>query len=193
MPKQDPYSQKSLSTGVAGNLAKNMTHLRLTRGLSQQALAKLSGIPRPTLAHLESGSANPTLLVLHSLAHALQISIEELITKPRGDAQLFRESELRTRIRGGSIVRKILPESSRSFELETLELMPSEVMAGMPHREGTREYFHCLQGRFQIVVSSQVFEILPRQVLAFRGDQKHSYKNLDKGRSIGISAVLIHA
>lgn len=49
---------------VATNLAGNIRKLREERGLSQQRMADLSGMPRPTWASLESGSANPTLAVL---------------------------------------------------------------------------------------------------------------------------------
>jgi DNA-binding response OmpR family regulator len=42
-------------------------------------MAKLSGVPRATWAHLESGSGNPTLNVLHRAATALAVSIEELV------------------------------------------------------------------------------------------------------------------
>ena len=42
-------------------------------------LATLSGVPRPTIANLESGSANPTLGVLVRIASSLQVSIEQLI------------------------------------------------------------------------------------------------------------------
>ena len=46
------------------NLAANLKRLREARGLSQQRISRLSGIPRPTWASLESGDANPTLQVL---------------------------------------------------------------------------------------------------------------------------------
>ena len=45
----------------AANLAANVRRLREERGLSQQRIAQLAGVPRPTWASLESGSANPTL------------------------------------------------------------------------------------------------------------------------------------
>ena len=49
---------------IHANLAANVKRLREARGLSQQRMAELSGIPRPTWASLESGGANPTLAVL---------------------------------------------------------------------------------------------------------------------------------
>ena len=69
-------------TDTAKNLAGNVRQLRDRRGLTQQQLALLSDIPRPTLASLESGAANPTLSVLTRVAAALQVSIEELIGTP---------------------------------------------------------------------------------------------------------------
>ena len=49
---------------IARNLADNLRALREARGFSQQQIAKLAGLPRPTWANLESGSANPTIAVL---------------------------------------------------------------------------------------------------------------------------------
>ena len=49
---------------IATNLAINIRQLREERGLTQQRLAQLSKIPRPTWASLESGVSNPTLAVL---------------------------------------------------------------------------------------------------------------------------------
>ncbi len=65
--------------GLQKNLADNIRRLREAHGLSQQRMAELSGIPRPTWASLESGAANPTLVVLSKAAVALQVSIEELV------------------------------------------------------------------------------------------------------------------
>ena len=58
----------------ASHLARNIRALREARGLSQAQLAKLSGIPRPTWANLESGAANPTLAVLLKVSATLQVS-----------------------------------------------------------------------------------------------------------------------
>ena len=53
---------------ISSNLSNNLRQLREMRGLSQQQLARQAGIPRPTWASLESGSANPTLSVLVKVA-----------------------------------------------------------------------------------------------------------------------------
>ena len=64
---------------LSTRLAQNLKQLRESRGLSQKALAEQSGVPRPTIAHLEAGQANPTLSVALRVARALGIRLDELV------------------------------------------------------------------------------------------------------------------
>ena len=72
---------------LADRLARNVKQLRQSRALTQTQMAKLSGLPRATWANIESGAANPTLSVLHRVAHALQVTLEEIIAAPRSGVQ----------------------------------------------------------------------------------------------------------
>jgi transcriptional regulator with XRE-family HTH domain len=67
---------------IAGYIAQNVRQLRQSRNLTQEQLARLSGVPRPTWSNLESGAANPTVSVLAKVATALQVPVEELISPP---------------------------------------------------------------------------------------------------------------
>jgi transcriptional regulator with XRE-family HTH domain len=174
----------------AANLGANARRLREERGLSQQQMARLAGIPRPTWASLESGGANPTLAVLARAAAALQVSIEELIGPPRTAARLFRAGELRVRRRQGAQLRPLLPESTPGLEISRMELEPGGALGGIPHTPGTREYLTCEQGRIELVASGERWELGPGDSLVFRGDQRHSYRNLDGKRpAVAISVV----
>jgi transcriptional regulator with XRE-family HTH domain len=172
------------------NLAANVRRLREERGLSQQQIAKLAGLPRPTWASLESGSANPTLAVLGRAAAALQVSIEELIGPPRTAARLFRAAELRSRKRQGATIRALLPEAIPGLDIARMELAPGGQLGGIPHTPGTREYLTCEAGQIELVASGERWELGPGDALVFRGDQRHSYRNLDPRKpAIAISVV----
>jgi transcriptional regulator with XRE-family HTH domain len=175
---------------AGANLAANVRRLREARGLSQQQMAKLSGIPRPTWASLETGAANPTLAVLTRAAAALQVSIEELIGPPRTAARLFGASEVRSRRRQGALLRPLLPESVPGLEISRMELVPGGHLVGIPHTPGTREYLTCESGRIELVASGERWQLGPGDSLVFRGDQRHSYRNLDPARpAVAISVV----
>lgn len=61
-------------------LAKNLQNLRKEKGLTQEELAKDSGIAYATLVKLEQGLlVNPTLKTLQKLADVFKITIDELI------------------------------------------------------------------------------------------------------------------
>ena len=172
------------------NLAANVRRLREARGLSQQRMAELSGIPRPTWASLESGAANPTLSVLSRAAQALQVSIEELVGPPRTAARLFRASKKRERRRQGATLRPLLPEAIPGLQISHLELAPGASTIGVPHTPGTREYLTCERGRIELVASGERWELGPGDALVFRGDQRHSYRNLDARRpAVAITVV----
>jgi transcriptional regulator with XRE-family HTH domain len=175
---------------AGANLAANVRRLREARGLSQQQMARLSGIPRPTWASLEAGAANPTLAVLTRAAAALQVSIEELIGPPRTAARLFGASEVRGRRRQGAHLRPLLPESVPGLDISRMELVPGGHLVGIPHTPGTREYLTCESGRIELVASGERWELGPGDSLVFRGDQRHSYRNLDAARpAVAISVV----
>jgi transcriptional regulator with XRE-family HTH domain len=175
---------------LRANLAANVRRLREARGLSQQRMAQLSKIPRPTWASLESGSANPTLAVLSRAAAALQISIEELIGAPRTDAQLFRAAEARERKRQGATFRPLLPEAIPGLDISRMELAAGSQVVGVPHTAGTREYLTCERGRIELVASGESWELREGDCLVFRGDQRHTYRNPDGGQpAVAITVV----
>ena len=175
---------------TAANLAANAKRLREARGLSQQQVARLAGIPRPTWASLESGGANPTLAVLKRAAAALQVSIEELIGPPRTAARLFAAAEVPVRRRQGAALRPLLPESIPGLDIARMELAPGGHLSGIPHTPGTREYLTCERGRIELVASGERFELGPGDAVVFRGDQRHSYHNLAARRpAVAISVV----
>lgn len=180
-----------MSDDLAARLAANLRQLRQARGLTQQQMAKLSRLPRATWANLESGTANPTLAVLHGVAVALQVPLEELIAQPRADAKHYPRGSLPARKRGNVTVRSLLPDNVPGMVLERLELPPGERLVGVPHTPGTREYLTAEVGVIELVASGDTFRVAPGDVVVFRGDQRHSYFNPGSSPAVGYSVVML--
>ena len=172
-----------LIEGLSSNLANNLRYQRTQRNMTQARLAELCDIPRSTLANLESGGGNPTLAVIGKLAIALQISIEELLSTPRAQCQLFRRGTLPIRQRDGGRceVLKLLPDPIPGMEIDRLKLKPGSRFKGVPHRPGTREYLYCEAGALVLWAAGERFELRAGDVAAFQGDQPHSYEAQDTG------------
>jgi quercetin dioxygenase-like cupin family protein len=71
-----------------------------------------------------------------------------------------------------------------------MELAPGGQLSGIPHTPGTREYLFCESGRVELLASGERWELGPGDVLVFRGDQRHGYRNPDARRgALAISVV----
>ncbi len=176
---------------VAARLGRNVRTLREARGMTQAQMAKLAAIPRATWANIESGSANPTLAVLDSVASAFQVTLEELVAAPRSEARHYRKDQLVVKMRGLATIRKLLPDPIPGMEIDRFELPPRAKVSGIPHTPGTREYLTCEVGQIVLVASGEEYKLEPGDVVAFRGDQRHSYANPGTKSAVAYSVVVI--
>ena len=69
--RAEPYGY----LGLCLKVCKNLIDARWKKRLTQHDLAKKSGIAQPTIAKIESGRGNPTLMQLVKIAHALGYKI----------------------------------------------------------------------------------------------------------------------
>jgi transcriptional regulator with XRE-family HTH domain len=176
---------------LAARFARNVKQLREARGMTQQQMARLADLPRATWASLESDAANPTLAVLQRVAHAFQVTLEELVAVPRASAQKYARDALPVRQRGAVMVRKLLPDAIPGMEIDRFEIPPGARMTGVPHTPGTREYLTCESGAIVLVAAGDTFELAAGDVVAFRGDQRHSYANPGAKAAVAYSVVVL--
>jgi transcriptional regulator with XRE-family HTH domain len=178
---------------VATHLARNLISLRHARSLTQDVLARSSGVPRSTIANLESGDGNPSLAVLVKVAGALNVPIDELLASPRAKVRKWAAADIASRGRGrGVTMRPLVPEPVPEEMLEVMDFAPNAAMGGTPHLPGTREFFSCLEGQVTIFVAGDRFELSAGDVLGFPGNVPHSYRNPDtEKRALGVSVVVL--
>ena len=99
-------------------------------------------------------------------------------------------AEIPVRTRHGARVRPVLPEAVPGLEIARIEIAPGRQLPGNPHTPGTREYLTCERGRIELVASGERWQLDPGDTLVFRGDQRHSYRNVDGRQAcVAISVV----
>lgn len=185
-------SRESLNQGVAQHLAENLVKLRRKKRWSQMQLAKVAGIPRSTLTHIESGESNPSLKNLVSISSALGVGLEELLSRPRSESVLILSSNVQVvpRSRGSVKMYKLLPDKIRGIDVDRVEFEPESQMGGHPHLIGTKEYLTVIEGELFVHVSGEEYCVKKGDVLAFPGNQPHSYRNPFKLRCVALSVVI---
>jgi quercetin dioxygenase-like cupin family protein len=181
------------SPDAARHLARNLASLRHTRALTQGALAKAAAVPRSTIATLESGAGNPSLVVLVKVAAALGVPIDELLASPRALVRRWPAADVASRVKGRGVTnRALVPEPLPDAMMEVMDFAPGAVMGGTPHLPGTREFFTCLDGRVHLTVAGERYELAEGDVLAFPGNLPHSYQNAEAlAPARGVSVVVL--
>lgn len=176
-------------------LGSNVVVLRKKQGLSQSQLAQKANIPRSTLTYIESGEGNPSLSNLVKVSNALQVSVEELLSKPHESTKLTRANEIRVMEKSGGqvLVEKLLPEPIPGMEIDKMNLAPGARMKGTPHIARTREYCYCETGKINIYVSRKKHELSAGDVLSFPGDEPHAYENANTSKKASCFSVVVFA
>ena len=178
---------------LSQNLAQNLSGFREKRRMSQAQLARLAGLPRSTLTNLESGSGNPSLHNLAKLGAALQVSLEELLARPHPRLHLVRAASVKkqSRAQGMAYIFKLLPDPIPGMEIDRMEIKPGARFAGVPHVANTKEYLICIQGSVTVAVAGESATLLEGDVLAFPGDEAHSYANTARSVARCLSVVVL--
>lgn len=186
-------------------LASNMKAFRKELSLSQEQLSERSGVPRSTIASLERGEGNPTLQVLMGIARGFGVGITELLVQRQPRATLFK-SEQHGRLSypikvvsdtsaeiGVIETLRLTPAQARYLVIEEVVLRGSQHIVSNPHATGTEEYFFLVEGRCDVEVGGEVYEVSQGDLLKFDGDQKHTYRGLASGQAARGYAVVVQA
>ena len=161
-------------------VSESIKRLRSQHKLTQTALANLAGIPRATLANIESASGNPSISVVVKVARALGVSVDDLIAKRSSilATEVERKDMPVVQLDNGRFVStKTTPISSSGLQINDVSMMPGCYTKGIPHPEGSHEFFLCLDGTASVEVQDEKFEVEAGNLIYFHGHLPHCYGN----------------
>ena len=78
-----------------------------------------------------------------------------------------------------------------NLEVDRFHLPEGKGIKGIPHTPGTREYLACERGTLVVTAGGRQWRLEAGDVVAFRGDQKHSYANPGDVEAVAYSVVAI--
>ncbi|MDO7788288.1 helix-turn-helix domain-containing protein [Desulforamulus aquiferis] len=164
-------------------IAENLKKLREERKLSLESVAKLSGVSKSMLGQIERGDVNPTVSTIWKISNGLKISFTQLMSRPESDIELVYKSEIQPLVEDNGKLRNfpIFPfDSTRRFEMYTLEIDGGGLLNAEAHPQGTQEFITVFFGEVVITVNGEDFVITEGNSMRFKADCPHDYKNLGK-------------
>lgn len=165
--------QSSDASSIDTLIAQRLKALRNERGWSLEELSGRSGVSRASLSRLENSEVSPTASVLGKLAAAFGMTISRLMQMveekfapliPR-DRQLL-WSDPATGFRRRSISP---PAQSLAGEVLECEIDPDTRISydGTP-RSGLEHHLHLIEGRLEITVNGETFQLNPGDCLRYQ-------------------------
>jgi len=141
---------------IHDRLAASLKAARKSKGLSLDAVAKLSGVSRSMVSQIERAESSPTVATLWNLTQALHVDFAGLLEGKTADGIEVVRAEAAPTINGrGQGVRiRILSaaEAAGEHEVYDISFPAGGELASDPHSPGCREHLTVLEGA--IIVAS---------------------------------------
>lgn len=162
---------------IGPRLASHLKEARRAKGLSLEAVAKLSGVSRSMVSQIERGESSPTVATLWNLTQALQVDFAGLLEgriEPgirvvrAADAPVIEDSG-----RGVSIRILSAPQSVGDHEIYEIRFAPGARLDSKPHRAGCREDLVVIEGAVTVRSGEETTELNIADAANYAADGPH--------------------
>lgn len=154
---------------------------RMDKGLSLEAVAKLSGVSRSMVSQIERGESSPTIATLWNLTRALQVDFAGLLGE--GDElsiEVLRSASVPTiDNRGSGCTIRILspPKDAGRHEVYELRFVSGGLLDSQPHIRGTREQLTVIEGTIVVTSGKETDVLHAGDTARYPADVPHQIKS----------------
>ncbi|MCB1503006.1 MAG: cupin domain-containing protein [Bauldia sp.] len=174
----DTVAETTASTlaAIGGRIRK----ARLARGMTLQTIAQVSGLSPSMLSLVERGRASPSIGSLIVIAHALGITMSELVSTPeaRENRLVVHSDEAPIVETARHVVRRLLREDrERGVSLALNEYAPHTGSAERPISHEGFEYGFVLEGQLTVEVDGVSHQLKAGDLIAYDSRRQHKIWN----------------
>ncbi|QDY71133.1 helix-turn-helix domain-containing protein [Qingshengfaniella alkalisoli] len=158
-------------------LAAKLKSARKDKGLSLDAVSKLSGVSRSMVSQIERGESSPTVATLWNLTQALNVDFAGLIgDKAQSGIDVIRADDAPTIETTKGVRIRILspPEAVGEHEVYDLNFASDGELDSDPHGAGCRESLTLLEGSLTVRSGSDEVLLAVGDTARYLADRHHS-------------------
>jgi transcriptional regulator with XRE-family HTH domain len=163
---------------IHDRLAASLRDARKTRGLSLDAVAKLSGVSRSMVSQIERGESSPTVATLWNLTQALQVDFAGLLEGRTAPGIEVVRAEAAPVIggRGQGLTIRILSPAEDVGENEVYDLRFASAgrLDSEPHSAGCREHLTVIEGLVRVTSGDEDSLLGPGDTARYPADRPHA-------------------
>ena len=163
---------------ILDQLPTRLKKARQDKGLSLEAVAKLSGVSRSMLSQIERGESSPTIATLWNLTRALQVDFAGLLDEGarKREIDILRANEAPSINRKGADCNiHILspPEDVGTHEIYNIRFEAGGCLDSAAHSPGTQEHITILSGSVTLTVEKDVAKLNENDTARYPADVPH--------------------
>ncbi len=173
---------------IHDRLATNLRAARQARGLSLEAVARLSGVSRSMVSQIERGESSPTVATLWNLTQALQVDFAGLVEPRVAPAiAVVRAGQAPVIAARGTCVRiRILsaPEAVGRHEVYELVFEDRGALVSEPHAPGCREHLTVIEGTLAVASGGVEDRLSTGDTAHYAADVAHAIRAEGAARAL---------
>jgi len=158
-------------------LPNRVKDARRAKGLSLDAVAKLSGVSRSMVSQIERGESSPTISTLWNLTKALQVDFAGLLENDlENRIEVLRSEDvpaIENHGTGCSIRILSPPEEAGRHEVYELRFAQDGVLNSMPHAQGSREHLTVIEGTLTVTSGDSAEQLATGDTARYAVDVPH--------------------
>ena len=178
-------------TEITTRLAGRLKEERAAKGLSLDALAKLSGVSRSMLSQIERGESSPTVASLWNLTRALNVDFSALLDEEAEPVHPIREvlpadqtPVIRNRASGCEVRILSAAEEVGGHEVYDIRFKAGAALESTAHKRGCVEHLTVLEGQLIVVSDGEEATVSVGDTVRYAADVEHAIRAEHAARAL---------
>ena len=165
------------SDAILSLLPTRLKEARRAKGLSIEAVAKLSGVSRSMVSQIERGVSSPTISTLWNLTKALKVNFAGLLEDDlQSRPEVIRSNDVpEIENHGNGCLIRIIspPEDAGRHEVYELRFRQNGKLDSPPHAKGVREHLTVIEGDLIVTSGGYVEKLKTGDTARYPADVAH--------------------
>lgn len=163
-------------------VGNELRKIRTQREFTLDELADRTGVSKLTLGKIERGETNPTLGVMWKITTGLNIPLTKLVSvEPSVAVSKCGEGfSLKGPDEAWKVEFIFQNQIDSTIEMYRAFLSPLATYYPEPHHKGLIEVATVMEGRIEMKIEEELYELKQFDSIKFEGSHVHSYKNLEE-------------